>query len=91
MLSFHDIDNLFICMEYVSGGDLRQFIDSYYPQESEGERIQAKDSSWISITQFYIAELVEALEYVHSQGVIHRDIKPESKSPFMISKTNIGT
>lgn len=84
-MSFHDIDHLFICMEYVSGGDLRQFIDKYYPHESEGKRDLTQDSSWRSIIQFYAAELVEALEYIHSQGVIHRDIKPESTSK-LVSK-----
>lgn len=30
-------------------------------------------------TQFYIAEIIEALEYIHGKGIIHRDLKPESK------------
>ncbi|KAI9906180.1 hypothetical protein PsorP6_004702 [Peronosclerospora sorghi] len=30
------------------------------------------------LTQFYTAELVNALEYMHTQRVIHRDIKPDN-------------
>jgi len=29
-------------------------------------------------SQFYVAEIVVALEYMHSIGVIHRDLKQEN-------------
>jgi 3-phosphoinositide dependent protein kinase-1 len=31
-----------------------------------------------SMTQFYVAELVEALEYIHSKHIVHRDLKPDN-------------
>lgn len=32
----------------------------------------------IDCTQFYAAELVAAVGYLHNQGIIHRDLKPEN-------------
>ena len=31
------------------------------------------------MTRFFMSELVEALEYLHSNNIIHMDLKPESK------------
>ena len=64
-------------MEYIPGGDLLQFIEKYYPRD-DGVRTLDLDSRWNKIVQFYISEIMEALEYIHEQGVVHRDLKPES-------------
>ena len=77
VLSFHDTENLYICMEYIPGGDLLQFFEKYYPRD-DGVRTLDLDSRWNLIVQFYISEIMEALEYIHEQGVVHRDLKPES-------------
>jgi serine/threonine protein kinase len=31
-----------------------------------------------SVVKFYIAELILAIEQLHSVGIIHRDLKPEN-------------
>ncbi|EDQ84784.1 uncharacterized protein MONBRDRAFT_34550 [Monosiga brevicollis MX1] len=60
-------DLLHVHMEFVDGGDLDQLIKSYI---DHGDRMP--EARIISI----FAQLCHALEYVHSQKVLHRDIKP---------------
>lgn len=55
----------YIVMEYVQGSGL----DEYFKR---GTRFAAQDL--VSL----MAQLLDALEYAHDQGVIHRDIKPSN-------------
>jgi len=52
-------------MEYMLGGDFNKVLDRL----SRLEEDQA---------QFYFAELVLALESLHSRGIVHRDLKPDN-------------
>jgi phage shock protein PspC (stress-responsive transcriptional regulator)/tRNA A-37 threonylcarbamoyl transferase component Bud32 len=54
----------FLLMEFVDGANLRQLLMT--------GRLQPRQALPI------VAQICEALQYAHEQGVIHRDIKPEN-------------
>jgi protein-serine/threonine kinase len=69
--SFQDPASLYLVMEYMPGGDfLGLLIRQNILQEP--------------IAQFYIAEMILAMEEAHRLNIIHRDIKPDN---FLISAT----
>jgi serine/threonine protein kinase len=63
--AFQDRQNLYLVMDYLSGGDLRYHICRYRYFSEE-------------ITRFFVACLIMGLEYIHEKNIIHRDIKPEN-------------
>lgn len=63
--AFQDRENLYLVMDYLSGGDLRYHICRYRKFNEE-------------TTRFFVACLIAALEYIHEKNIIHRDIKPEN-------------
>ena len=52
-------------MEYMKGGDLSKVL------EKEG-RFEVEDA------QFYLAEIILGLEFLHENRIIHRDLKLEN-------------
>ena len=63
--TFQDFSNLYLVMDLLTGGDLRYHI-------AKRRRFTEKE------TKFFIANMLLALEYIHSKNIIHRDIKPEN-------------
>ena len=53
-------------MDYYSGGDLLTLLSKFEDRLSE------------DMAQFYIAEMVLAIESIHKLGYVHRDIKPDN-------------
>lgn len=52
-------------MEYLNGGDLYALLKNLVCFDEE-------------MTRMYIAEVILALEYLHSKSIIHRDLKPDN-------------
>ncbi|KAM4046111.1 protein kinase C delta type-like [Anomaloglossus baeobatrachus] len=63
--TFQSQDYVFYAMEYLSGGDLRGFMTTYAPIP-------------IPAIRFIAAELICGLQFLHSRGIIHRDIKSDN-------------
>ena len=60
--TFETTNYLMIVVEFISGGDLLSFL-----------RKRNKVSE--PIAKFLFKQLIEGLRYMHSQGIIHRDVK----------------
>lgn len=60
---------LYMAMQYIEGSDLGSVLDAYH---ADHEFISLADASRI------IREVCLALDYAHSKGVIHRDVKPSN-------------
>lgn len=62
--SFQDVEYLYIVVDLMTGGDLRFHIS---------RKTFTEDA-----LRFWMAELGCALRYIHGQGIVHRDVKPDN-------------
>ncbi|CAB4252717.1 serine/threonine/tyrosine protein kinase RAD53 [Maudiozyma barnettii] len=80
--SYEDDINYYMVMEFVSGGDLMDFVVAHGVVGEDAGR---------EITR----QILEAIEYIHSMGISHRDLKPdniliEQDDPVLIKITDFG-
>ncbi|KJH41821.1 kinase domain protein [Dictyocaulus viviparus] len=60
-----DDANLYMIMEFIPGGELFSYL--------RASRVFSN-----SVSRFYAAEIVCALEYIHGKNIVYRDLKPEN-------------
>ncbi|KAL0583147.1 hypothetical protein ABG067_006914 [Albugo candida] len=63
--TFQTRKNLFLVMEYLPGGDLMSLLESVVQLQED-------------VARTYIAEIAVALNHLHSQNCVHRDLKPDN-------------
>ncbi|KIW73366.1 cAMP-dependent protein kinase type 2 [Phialophora macrospora] len=63
--TFQDSRNLYMVMDFIEGGELFSLL-------RKSQRFPNP------VAKFYAAEVTLALEYLHSQNIIYRDLKPEN-------------
>uniref|UniRef100_A0A8C5SGS3 non-specific serine/threonine protein kinase n=1 Tax=Laticauda laticaudata TaxID=8630 RepID=A0A8C5SGS3_LATLA len=64
--AFQDENYLYLVMDYYVGGDLLTLLSKF------GDCIP------LEMARFYLAEMVMAIDSIHSIGYVHRDIKPDN-------------
>eukprot|EP01006_Ploeotia_vitrea_P035539 TRINITY_DN65896_c12_g1_i4.p1 TRINITY_DN65896_c12_g1~~TRINITY_DN65896_c12_g1_i4.p1 ORF type:complete len:565 (+),score=258.01 TRINITY_DN65896_c12_g1_i4:191-1885(+) len=62
---FQDDTYLYVILEFMAGGDLRYYMSQHGAMKE-------------NVARFYIAELVLALEELHSLNLLYRDMKPDN-------------
>lgn len=62
-------DRLYIVMDYIEGGSLAHYLRQ---MQQQGQLVRLRE------TLLIIAQIAEALDFAHSKGVHHRDIKPDN-------------
>ncbi|CAK9304972.1 unnamed protein product [Gordionus sp. m RMFG-2023] len=62
--AFQDAKYLYMIMDYMPGGDLVNLMSNYDIPDK-----------WAA---FYAAEVILALQIIHSMGYVHRDVKPDN-------------
>ncbi|RKP30123.1 Pkinase-domain-containing protein [Metschnikowia bicuspidata] len=79
---YEDIENYYLVMELVPGGDLMDFV-------------AANGAIGEDATQVITKQILDGIAYVHKLGILHRDLKPDNilimqDDPIVVKITDFG-
>lgn len=79
---YEDMDNYYLVMEFVPGGDLMDFV-------------AANGAIGEDACQVITKQILEGIAYVHKMGISHRDLKPDNilimqDDPILVKITDFG-
>lgn len=79
---YEDIENYYLVMEFVPGGDLMDFV-------------AANGAIGEDATQVITKQILDGIAYVHRLGISHRDLKPDNilimqDDPILVKITDFG-
>jgi 3-phosphoinositide dependent protein kinase-1 len=73
--TFKDVESLYMVMDLCYGELLHYIVHRTNERNEKGINDIALS---LKEAHFYIAEIVEGLEYLHKHHIVHRDLKPEN-------------
>ncbi|KAH3688535.1 hypothetical protein WICPIJ_000485 [Wickerhamomyces pijperi] len=79
--TFQDESSLYFVLDFAANGELLNLIKKYGSLTEE-------------TTRYYAAQILDAIKYMHDNGVIHRDLKPENillDDQMRVQITDFGT
>ncbi len=76
--AFQDPLNIYLVMHFLPGGDLHFLLQNKSALKRGLRSPRHMQSLPESHVRFYLAEILLALEEIHSFGLVYRDLKPEN-------------